>query len=166
MTSRQFAVRCVLFVSVATASMSASAAPIAQYNPATGNVRIFNDISHHFTPGFLEALSIRSRSGHAFVEDPTAYTLPHATSIVDTSELPENVNYLHVPLGWSNFGNIVVAGTPASDLYLPEIRFTDSGAPVPHTEFVTVPEPTFVGFLVAGGLCAAAVRPRNASPAS
>ena len=139
-----------------------SATPIAQYNPATGNVRIYMDIQDPYHPGTFSVVTVKSRSANAFVEDLSAYTPPHPTSFIDTSELSENtVSYLRVPLGWSNFGNIVVAGTPTTDLYLPAKRFTDMPGYL-QTEFVTVPEPISLGPRIAAGLIiAAAVRRRH-----
>ena len=108
----------------------ASARPVAYYNPVTGNLRLFNDTRTRWSYGY-EWLTFISHSELAFVTDLGAYVPPAGPKgVVHTDELPTALHYLHVPLGWSDFGNVIVPGTPASDLSAPGKQTTEGPLPV------------------------------------
>jgi len=92
------------------APATVKALPTAFYNPATGNVKIWN---HYSLP--LRSISLLSPSGS--LGDPNSLlAIPGA--VFDRSEFPFAYTYRDFPVGLYDTGNTVVIGTPLSHLSL------------------------------------------------
>ena len=95
-------------------SNAANAAPMGYYNPTTGAIFLSND-----TGGSLDHITIVSASGQ-LRPDPALYAaFPGA--VFDQGDLPGAFTYLYYPqVGLfspaSFIGNVIVPGTPQSDL--------------------------------------------------
>ena len=152
----------ILLYALTTAAV---AAPMAYYNPASGNIRFGND-----TGGTLEAIYLQSAFGTQVVNDPNRFTqIPGAT--FDPGGLPAEFLYLKFPPTGPvnafptsiNIGNVIVPGTPTSDLTLGAF---DGFGPVFGTMVVEVPEPATVATVGGALVGLAAAKRRRASALS
>ncbi len=126
----------------ACSPLQAVAAPTAYYNPATGGIHLKND-----TGAKLGAIGVISESLlHVAKTDPSLYaSIPGAT--FDAGDLPYGFTYLSYPSTGSEpfgffIGNVIVPGTPASDLsglYYPWLVATSTPVAI-----VEVPEPSSI----------------------
>lgn len=86
----------------------AVAAPSYGYNPANGNVFVWNDLD-----GPLNNLSVLSAGGHL---TNASHMLDLPGAFKDDSEFPDALTYLNFPQGNWYLGAVVQPGTPLSDL--------------------------------------------------
>ena len=131
----------------------AAAAPCVIYNPATGNLQFVND-----TNDPLAAFYITSQSGNNFSTDRSKY-VPIQGAILDLGDLPLGFTYLNFPVGSFNAGNVVLPGTPITDLRAQ--YYTSISPPTGPFDAVCIPEPAGA-ILAAVGLCACATLRRRA----
>lgn len=109
----------------------AVAAPLAYYNPMSGNVTVRNDYAVT-----LPFVTVSSMSGS--LRNP-ANVLPIPGAIVDSQDFPTTYVYLNFPPGVYDTGNTFIVGTPVSDVVFE--YFSLAGPPV-SGPVVEVPEPT------------------------
>lgn len=102
---------------------AAAAAPIAYYNPSSGNIRFSNDYGIPLVAIFLQSASAKVNN------DPGQFAqIPGAT--FDPGDLPLGFAYMNFPATGSantfptsiDIGNVIVPGTPRSDLTLGAIN--------------------------------------------
>jgi hypothetical protein len=133
-------------------SSSVQAVPTAYHNPATGSLRIVNDLE---TLPYLCVLSASQR----FVLTPESY-LPIPGAGSDVADSPYGIAYFNIRVGDYTIGNVVEPGTPCSDLTLQYER----GAVTPPLAYfgviVCVPEPATFSMVGCGLLGVAMVRHR------
>jgi hypothetical protein len=97
---------------IASFASPASAVPTAYHNPATGSLRIINDV-----PGPpLPMVWVSSKSGRLFDMADAYASVPGA--IFDIADVPTGITYLNFPVGDYEIGNVVAPGTSCSDLFI------------------------------------------------
>ncbi|MBL9162085.1 MAG: PEP-CTERM sorting domain-containing protein [Planctomycetaceae bacterium] len=97
---------------------AAVAAPIAYYNPSSGNIRFGND-----TGGTLAGMYLQSLSGDKVINDPNRFAQIPGTTF-NSGDLPFGFTYFGFPPTSPvntfptslDIGNVIVPGTPTSDL--------------------------------------------------
>jgi hypothetical protein len=124
---------------------SAQAVPTAYHNPATGSLRIVNDLE---TLPVLYVVSMSQR----FVVAPESY-FPVSGAIFDIADIPYGITFLNMHVGDYPIGNVIEPGTPCSDLTLAYERGSVDPPPKYFGVIVCVPEPatfSIVGFSLLG----------------
>lgn len=145
----------VVFVLTLTLATNAVAAPIAYYNPTSGNIRFGND-----TGGTLAGMYLQSLSGDKVINDPNRFSqIPGAT--FNSGDLPFGFTYFGFPpTGPVNafptsidIGNVIVPGTSASDLSMGAfnalmVEFIGTVVEVPEPATRAIVYGALVGFAV------------------
>lgn len=127
----------LLFV---VAAERATAVPCFRYNPANGNIKITNDLGFSSFAFILKSGSTglgQPGFGNAILS--AGNTVPG--TVVDSADLPGNLVWLYFPVGTFDIGNIIVPGTPISDLSLDYIDSPFLSSPIPWKAGGSCPEP-------------------------